>query len=336
MPLAMTLHRFGIGNLRPEHRPSEVIDKQMVRVAVKAVALNYRDILVMRGTYGPGLALPLIPCSDGAGIVLDVGVDVDDLRTGDRVCTHMVPDWQDGPLEPRMRLSTLGGPAQGILCEERVLPRSAVTPIPDDLEFEEAACLPVAGLAAWCALNGGDIQRGSRVLLLGTGGVSMMALTIARALGAHIAVTSSSDEKLARVRVLGADLTVNYRKEGWVERVRAWSEGGVDIVVEVGGQGTLDQSIRATRDGGHIALLGVLARGSGAANLSEVLMRQIHLHGIFVGSRAELERFVGFVAAHKIEPVIERIFDGLEAARCAFAHLLAGQHIGKILIRTSP
>jgi len=336
MPLAMTLRRFGIGNLGPEHRPSEVIDKQMVRVAVKAVALNYRDILVMRGTYGPGLALPLIPCSDGAGIVLDVGVDVDDLRTGDRVCTHMVPDWQDGPLEPRMRLTTLGGPAQGILCEERVLPRSAVTPIPDDLEFEEAACLPVAGLAAWCALNGGDIQRGSRVLLLGTGGVSMMALTIARALGAHIAVTSSSDEKLARVRVLGADLAVNYRKEGWVERVRAWSEGGVDIVVEVGGQGTLDQSIRATRDGGHIALLGVLARGSGAANLSEVLMRQIHMHGIFVGSRAELARYVAFVAAHQIEPVIDRIFDGLEEARHAFAHLLAGQHMGKILIRTSP
>jgi NADPH:quinone reductase-like Zn-dependent oxidoreductase len=335
MPLAVTLRRFGIGNLQSEHRPPEVIGNQMVRVAVKAVALNYRDILVMRGTYGPGLALPLIPCSDAAGIVLDLGADVSDLRIGDRVCTHMIPDWRDGPLEPRMRLSTLGGPAQGVLCEERVLPQSALTLIPEDLAFEEAACLPVAGLAAWCALSVGHIQRGKRVLLLGTGGVSMMALTIARALGAHIAVTSSSDEKLARVQAMGADLTVNYRTEGWVERVRAWSEGGVDIVVEIGGEGTLDQSIRATRDGGHVALLGVLARGSGALNLGEVLMRQIHLHGIFVGSRAELERYVAFVAAHQIQPIIDRIFEGLTTARHAFAHLLDGRHLGKVLVRIS-
>jgi NADPH:quinone reductase-like Zn-dependent oxidoreductase len=335
MPLAMTLHRFGVGNLCSEHRSPEVIGDAMVRIALQAVALNYRDILVMRGTYGPGLALPLIPCSDGAGIVLDVGADVSDLRPGDHICTHMVPDWQVGPLEPRMRLSTLGGPEQGVLCEERVLPRRAVVPIPEELAFEQAACLPVAGLAAWCALTGGHIQRGSRVLLLGTGGVSMMALTIAKALGARIAVTSSSDEKLARVRALGAELAVNYRKEAWAERVREWSEGGVDIVLEIGGEGTLGQSVRATRDGGYVALLGVLAHCSRVVNLSEILMRQIRLHGIFVGSRAELERYVTFVAAHGIEPVIDRVFNGLATARHAFAHLLTGRHLGKVLIRIS-
>jgi NADPH:quinone reductase-like Zn-dependent oxidoreductase len=234
-----------------------------------------------------------------------------------------------------MRLGTLGGPAQGVLCEERVLPQSAVVPISEDLSFEYAACLPVSGLAAWCALIGGRIQPDSRVLLLGTGGVSTMALTIAKAHGARIAVTSSSDEKLARVQALGAEFTVNYRRERWAERVREWSEGGVDIVLEIGGAGTLDQSIRATRDGGYIALLGVLASGLRAVNLGEILMRQIQVQGIFVGSRAELERYVAFVAAHRIEPVIDRIFDGLATARYAFAHLLTGRHLGKILIRTS-
>lgn len=331
----MTLHRFGLGNLSPEDRPQEALGKEMVRVSLKAVALNHRDVLVMRGSYGPGLVLPLIPCSDGAGVIVEVGANVRDLRTGDRVCTHMVPDWQDGPLKPQMWLATLGGPEQGVLSEERALPRGAVVPIPAQLAFEHAACLPVAGLAAWRALTEGHTGHGSCVLLIGAGGVSMMGLGIAKALGARVAVISSSDQKLTRARAMGAELTVNNRREPWAERVREWSEGGVDVVLETGGESTLNTSIKATREGGFLALLGAPAPRPPAVNLTEVLVRQIRIHGIFVGSRAELDRYVAFVAQHRIAPVIDHVFDGLAAARHAFAHLVSGRHLGKVVIGIS-
>ena len=333
MPLAVRLSRFGIGNLQPEQLPPEPLGGRTVRVAFAAVSLNHRDLLVIRGTYGPELPLPLIPCSDGAGIVVEVGDDPSGLVPGDRVCTNMVPDWLDGPLEPQMRQTTLGGPAQGVLCEERVLPIGAVVQIPDALPFEEAACLPVAGLAAWSALTTeARIGPGSHVLLSGTGGISMMGLGIAKALGAHVAMTSSSDQKLARVASLGADLTVNYRNAGWAERVREWSGGGVDVVLDIGGGATLDQSVRSVHDGGLVALLSAAASDGPPPDLAQILMRRIRLHGIFVGSRAELERYVAFVAAHRVAPIIDRVFAGLGSARRAFAHLVSGGHIGKIVI----
>jgi NADPH:quinone reductase-like Zn-dependent oxidoreductase len=337
MPLAMAIERFGLGNLRADHRPAERLGPGLVRIAVKAVSLNYRDILVVRGTYGPSLSVPLIPCSDAAGVVLEIGADVAGLEPGDRVCTHMVPDWHDGPLEPRMRLTTLGGPAEGLLCEERVLPSSALLRIPAKLPFAEAACLPVAGLTAWCALTRhAAIGPGSRVLLLGTGGVSIMALQIAKRLGAQVAVTSSSDAKLARVEALGAEFTVNYRtNDQWANIVHEWSGGGVDVVLDIGGPGTLEQSIKAARDGGTVVLLGVLASRARPGDLTDILMRQIRVQGMFVGSRAELERYVAFIDAYGIHPVIDRIFDGLTAARHAFVQLLSGRHLGKVVIGVS-
>jgi NADPH:quinone reductase-like Zn-dependent oxidoreductase len=336
MPLAVRVSRFGVGNLRTERLPSEPLGAGTVRVAFSAVALNHRDLLVIRGTYGPNLPLPLIPCSDGAGRVVEVGDDAGSLAPGDRVCTHMVPDWLDGALEPQMRLTTLGGPEQGVLCEERVLPSSAVVPIPDQLTLEEAACLPVAGLAAWSALTTeGQIGRGSHVLLSGTGGLSMMGLGIAKALGANVAITSSSDLKLARVAARGADLTVNSRSEGWTERVRDWSAGGVDVVLDIGGTATLGHSVRVVRDGGLVALLGAGASGGPPLDLAQILMRRIRLHGIFVGSRSELERYLAFVADRRIAPVVDRVFEGLGSARQAFAHLVSGQHLGKIVINVS-
>jgi NADPH:quinone reductase-like Zn-dependent oxidoreductase len=336
MPLAMAIERFGLGNLRPDHWPGERLGPGLVRIAVKAVALNYRDVLVVRGTYAPGLSLPLIPCSDGAGVVLDVGADVAGLKPGDRVCTHMVPEWQDGALERCMRSTTLGGPAQGVLCEERVLPSSAVLRIPETLSFEEAACLPVAGLTAWCALvRHAGIGPGSRVLLLGTGGVSIMALQICKRLGAHVAVTSSSDTKLARVEALGADFTANYRREPWARSVREWSGGGVDAVLDIGGAGSLEESIKATRDGGTVVLLGILASRARPTDLTEILVRQIRIQGMFVGSRADLERYIAFVDSNGIHPVIDRIFERLTAARHAFVHLVTGRHLGKVVIRVA-
>lgn len=333
MPVAICLSRFGVGNLRPEQLPAEPLGAGMVRVAFAAVSLNHRDVLVIRGSYGPDLPLPLIPCSDGAGVVVEIGDDAGGLAPGDRVCTHMVPEWLDGRLEPRMRLTTLGGPARGVLCEERVLPVGAVAPIPDTLSFEQAACLPVAGLAAWSALTTeAQIGPGSHVLLPGTGGVGLMGLGIAKAIGAHVAMTSSSDQKLAQLTALGADLTVNYRNQGWAERVREWSGGGVDAVLDTGAA-TLDQSVRAARDGGLVALLGVPAGAERPLELAPIVMRRIRLHGIFVGSRAELGRYVAFVASHRIAPVIDRVFDGLGSARQAFSHFIAGRPVGKVVLR---
>ncbi len=340
MPPAVRLARFGVGNLRCDELACEPLGDGMVRVRFDAVSLNRRDLLVVRGTYGPDLPLPLIPCSDGAGVIVEAGRDCGGLASSDRVCTHMVPDWLEGPLRPRMRLTTLGGPAQGVMCAERVLPKSAVVPIPDGLSFEHAACLPVAGLAAWSALaTQAQIGRGSRVLLSGTGGVGMMALGIAKALGAAVAITSSSEQKRAQAAALGADLTLDYRNQGWAERVREWSRGGVDVALDIGGAATLDQSVRAVRDGGLVALLGVGEKGGRspdlAPDLAQILTRRIRLHGIFVGSRAELEHYVAFVAAHAIAPVIDRVFDGLGSARQAFAHLVAGRHLGKVVIRVA-
>lgn len=338
MPLAVSFVRFGVGNLRIDQRPAEPLASGMVRIAVSAVSLNRRDLLVVRGANAPDPALPLIPCSDAAGTIIEAAADVADLAPGDRVCTHMVPDWQDGPLEPRMRRATLGGPAPGVLCEERVLPRGAVTPIPDSLSFEEAACLPTAGLAAWSAIGAaGGIGAGSHVLVPGTGGLALLALAIAKAQGAQVAVSSSSDKKLARVAALGAELAVNYRQEGWVERVREWGGGGVDLALDIGGAASLDQSVRAVRDGGLVALLGVMGsdKDARAPDLAQILMRGIRLHGVFVGSRAELERLLAFVAEHRTAPVIDRVFDGLETAREAFARLAAGDHIGKLVIRVA-
>jgi NADPH:quinone reductase-like Zn-dependent oxidoreductase len=336
MPLAMAIDRFGLGNLRPDYRPPEVIGPGLIRIALKAVSLNYRDILVLRGTYDAGISVPLIPCSDGAGVVLEVGEGIEDVKAGDRVCTHMVPDWYDGPLQPRMRSTTLGGPADGVLSEERVLPSSAVLRIPDTLSFEAAACLPVAGLTAWCALMRiAAIAPGTRVLLLGTGGVSTLALQIAKRLGAQVAVTSSSDAKLTRVQALGADFTANYRREPWADMVREWSGGGVDVVLETGGPGTFAQSIKATRDGGTIVLLGVLALRARPTDLTEMVTRQIRVQGLFVGCRTELERCVAFFASNGIQPAIDRVFEGITAARHAFVHLLTRRHLGKVVIGVS-
>ncbi len=334
MPQAVVLQRFGIGHLRLEGLEPEPLTAHGVRVAIDTVALNHRDVLVVRGRYGAAVTTPLVPCSDAAGTVVELGGDVDDLSVGQRVCTHMAPAWRVGPLRAEMRASTLGGPAAGVLCEQRVLPRDALVPVPDALSLEQAACLPVAGLTAWSALTGAaGIDRDSRVLLLGTGGVSLMGLQIAKALGARAAVVSASDEKLERVRALGADFTVNYRSEPqWAERVRQWSDGGVDAVLEVGGAATLDRSVRATREGGCVALIGILGRQDTPVDLSEVLMRRIRIEGIFVGSRVELERLLRFAAQHRLDPVIDRRFDALADARRAFAHLLEATHVGKVLI----
>ena len=326
---------FGLEHLRLVKRATKPPQGDEVEVEISAVSLNYRDLLMVRGQYNPRLALPLIPCSDGAGTVTAVGPEVVDLAVGDRVCSTMIPDWISDEPGPDLLQTTLGGPVDGLLCERRVLSERCWLKIPDYLSFEEASCLPVAGLTAWSSLiTEAGIEPGSRVLLLGTGGVSVMALGIATAMGAEIVMTSSSDEKLARARELGAHHTINYKSSPqWSKSVRERFPAGVDCVLEVGGDGTFDQSIKATRVGGIVALIGVLAARNQPVDLTAVLMRHIRVQGILVGSRRAFIEYLAFMATKKLHPVVDRVFEGMEEARSAFETMASGSHFGKLVIR---
>ena len=337
MGLTATIDQYGSGALRVEWRAPEPLAPESVRVQMRALSLNYRDLLVVRGQYGSGVRLPLVPGSDGAGEIVEVGSKVSQFSPGDRVCTHMTPAWHDGPLRAEMRSSTLGGPSDGVFAQERVLPATALVSIPDDLGFSSAACLPVAGLTAWSALREAGLtdpgpHNRRRVLLLGTGGVSVLGLQLALALGHHCAVVSASEAKRSQASALGAELVLDRDDSRWPAAVRRWSNGGVDLVLEVGGDGTFDQSLSATRDNGCIALIGVLAQQGRPVRLEEVLMRRIKVQGIFVGSRAELESLVAFAARAQLRPYIGRQFEGLEHIKLAFAAVQAGRHFGKCVV----
>ena len=324
---------FGVQHLELVERTPEEMGPDQVRVEMKAVSLNYRDYLMVGGLYNPKLKLPLVPCSDGAGVITQVGAQVKDFKPGDRVCTTMLPGWETGSPTQDLLHSTLGGPEDGVLAEERVLSEKAVLKLPDTVGWHEGACLPVAGLTAWSSLMYGKVGAGSKVLLLGTGGVSMMALPLALQLGAEVAVTSSSNEKLERVRKMGANATVNYReKTQWAREILKTFPQGVDCVLEVGGDGTFDQSVKATCPGGVIALMGVLATQNKPVNLTAVVMKNIRVQGILVGSKAVFKQYLAFVAQHRPLVVVDRVFQGLERAGEAMEFLAAGKHFGKLVI----
>ena len=311
---------------RPQLAPGQV------RVRVGAVALNYRDLLVARGVYARTPRVGTVPCSDGAGEVVEVGPGVTAVATGMRVAGCFFQAWQDGPPTRAAMRSDLGGGLDGMLAEEVVLDQHGVVEVPAHLSWAEAATLPCAALTAWHALVGaGRLRAGERVLVLGTGGVSLFALQFAKLHGARVLATSSSDAKLARVRALGADETINYRATpAWEEAVLALSGGeGVDHVVEVGGAGTLPRSLRATRLGGRVSLIGVLTGGE--IDPRPVLGRSLTLQGIYVGSRAMFADMNRAIAAHGLKPVIDRIFPFGEAP-AAYRYLQAAEHVGKVVI----
>ncbi len=302
-------------------------------MAVRAVSLNFRDLLMVRGRYNPRQPLPLIPCSDGVGEVVALGAGVSGVKLGDRVAGLFAQDWASGePSKPAFS-STLGGPRDGMLAARVVLPAHGVAPVPSHLEDAEAATLPCAALTAWSALvTLGGVKAGDTVLVQGTGGVSIFALQFAQLLGARVIATSSSDAKLERVRAMGAWRTINYRTTpDWGKVARKLSAGGVDHVVEVGGAGTLQQSIRAVRPGGRISLIGVLAGGASDLNMTPVLMQQIRIQGVFVGHREGFLAMCRAIEQHAMRPVVDRVF-AFEEARAAFEHLASGQHFGKVCI----
>ncbi len=272
--------------------------------------------------------------SDAAGEVVSVGEGVTELKVGDRVASLFFQSWQAGEITPTTGKSALGGAIDGVFATERVMPATGVIRIPDKLSFEQAATLPCAAVTAWNALvEKGKVCAGQTVLILGTGGVSLFGLQLAKAHGARVILTSSSDEKLARGRALGADETLNYKTTAeWDEEVMRLTERrGVDHVVEVGGPGTLEKSLRAVRVGGHVNLIGVLSEPGKGVNVVPILTKSIHFNGIYVGSREMFARLNAAILAKRIEPVIDRVFP-LAEARAALEHMKSGSHFGKIVL----
>jgi len=331
---------FGLDHLRVGERPdprAEDLRPGQVLLRMKAASLNYRDLLTVQGLYNPKQKLPLIPCSDGCGEVVAVGEGVTRVEEGDRVAPIFSQGWIAGePTRDRMR-TTLGGPLDGTLSEYMVVDADGVVKAPGHLSAEEVACLPCAAVTAWSALvTDGGVTAGDTVLVLGTGGVSIFALQIAGLLGARAIVTSSSDDKLARAKELGAWKGINYKKNPkWGDEVRELTGGrGVDLVVEVGGAGTLKQSLQAIRMGGTISLIGVLAGIAGDIEVTRVLMNRVRIQGILVGDRDRFEAMNRAFEVGGLRPVVDRTFP-LEDTREALEVMAEGEHFGKIAIRIS-
>jgi NADPH:quinone reductase-like Zn-dependent oxidoreductase len=321
--------------LQPGSVPLRTPGAREVLIRVRASSLNRRDLSILQRRYGGDDHAGRIPLSDGAGEVLAVGAGASKWRPGDRVMANFFPDWTGGkPTEANVR-SALGGELDGMLAEQVVLHEDALVRIPAHLSFEQAATLPCAGLTAWNGLmRAGPIGPADTVLVQGTGGVSIFGLQIARAAGSRVAITSSSDAKLARAKTLGATILVNYRTTPeWQRAVLEQTGGrGVDRVLEVGGKDTLPRAVEVLAYGGNLALIGGLSGFGGEIPGVALLGRSATASGIYVGSRAEFEQFAAFVERHRLVPVIDRTFPFEHAAE-AYALMASGEHFGKIVIR---
>ncbi len=329
---AFQLGSFSVEDIKATEKTIKRPHGTQVLVRVKAASLNYRDILVAKGYYNKGLPLPLVPLSDGAGEVIEIGGSVTRVKVGDRVSPNFMTDWISGEVDNQIAKTALGGFVDGMLQEYRLLDQDCLTHIPDHLSYEEAATLPCAAVTAWHGLVfNGKVKAGDTVLVMGTGGVSIFALQFARMAGATVIATSSSEQKLARLKEMGATHTINYKEnQKWDEAVLEYTGGrGVDHVVEIGGAGTLDRSLNAVRMGGHVSLIGVLAAGQ--VNTIPILMKGIRLHGVFVGSRSMYDDMNRAITAHKLKPVIDKVFKADEIV-AALQYMESGKHFGKIVL----
>ena len=333
---AYELRSFGFDSLKLVERPEPVVSPGQVLLQMRAFSLNYRDLMIAKGTYNPKLKLPAIPLSDGVGEVVKTGEGVSRVKIGDRVAGAFMPKWVAGEITDAAGRSALGGGGSaGMLAEFVAISEEGVVHVPDHLSDEEGATLPCAAVTAWHALLGeGNLKAGDTVLVQGTGGVSIFALQLAKINGARVIVTSSRDDKLARAVQLGASDGINYKTTPkWDQRVRELTGGvGVDYIVEVGGAGTLEQSMRAIKGGGQISLIGVLTGGAGQINPLPILMRNIRVQGIFVGSREMFEAMNRAIALHQMRPFVDRVFS-FGDIRHALQHLESGAHFGKVCLR---
>lgn len=302
-----------------------------VLVRVRATSLNYRDYLVAKGLYNPKMPLPRVPLSDGAGEVAALGAEVSDWKVGDRVAGIFMQTWFDGPYREAYGRSALGGAIDGVLSELVVLDAQGLVAIPDHLSFAEAATLPCAAVTAWNALfESGEVRPGDTVLVQGSGGVSVFALQFAKAAGARVIATSSQPAKMERLQAMGADWVLNYKEEPEWGKVIA-KDGGVDHVVEVGGIGSLEQSIVAVRAGGQVSVIGVLTGVTGSLNIAPILHKHIRLQGIYVGSRAMFQNLNRALAQNRLKPVIDSVFQATQIQE-ALRHMEGAGHFGKIVV----
>jgi NADPH:quinone reductase-like Zn-dependent oxidoreductase len=305
-----------------------------VLIRVHAASLNYRDLLIAEGKYLRSMKLPLIPLSDGAGEVADVGEGVTRVRRGDRVAGIFMQNWLGGEISPYVPRIMLGGSMDGMLAEYVVLHENGIVHIPRHLSYEEAAALPCAAVTAWNALTSWMLRPGISVLVQGTGGVSLFALQFAKLAGARVIVTSSSDDKLKRAVALGADDCINYKSNpDWDTKTVELTGGiGVDHIVEVGGPGTLARSMNAVRIGGRISFIGLLTGTDVTVSPMPILGKQIQVQGIFVGSRDMFEAMNRAITLHQLRPVVDQVFE-FDEARDALRYMQSGKHFGKIVIK---
>lgn len=324
---------FGIDSMEFVERPTPEPGSGEVLVKIHAVSFNYRDLLVVKGLYNPRMALPRIPCSDGAGEVIATGPQVTRWKPGDRVAGIFMQNWLDGPPTPAKIRGALGGDIDGMLTEFAVLHESGLVRTPEHLSYAEAATLPCAAVTAWNALANAKLMPGATILIQGTGGVSLFALQLAKLAGLRVLGISSSHEKLERARSLGLDVGLNYRDTpGWDRWVLDQTDGeGVDLVVEVGGVGTLPHSLRAVRMGGLIAQIGVLTAPSEAIPLPLILHKQARIQGIYVGSRQDFEGMNRAISNAHLRPVLA--CQPWTQTRQVLAQMEAGAHFGKLAVK---
>ena len=330
----IVLPRFGLDAFTVQEVDTPKPGPHEVLVRVRANSINFRDLRVAQGHYDPRMPLPRVPLSDGAGEVVEIGSTVTHFKTGDRVAAIFMQSWITGLPAERYIASAMGGAIDGMLSEYVALPEDGLVPVPKHLSFEEAATLPCAAVTAWNALfQESRVKPGETVLVQGTGGVSLFAFQFARMAGARVIATSGSDQKLARVRELGADGTINYKDTpDWSRTVKQLTGGrGVDHIVEVGGAGTFTQSMRAVRVAGHINVIGVLSGVSAEIPMALILQKSIQVHGIYVGSRDMFEEMNRAIELHHLKPVIDKVFPAAEIGK-ALNYMESGRHFGKIVL----
>lgn len=327
------ISKFGLEALELAERPQPQPGTGEVLVRVRAVSFNYRDLMVVKGLYNPRMKLPRIPCSDGAGEVVALGDGVSTWKIGDRVVGIFMQNWLDGPPTAAKTKGALGGDIDGMLAEYVVLHETGLVAIPAHLSFEEAATLPCAAVTAWNALAAAALMSGSTVLVQGTGGVSVFALQFARLMGARVLGISGSNDKLEQARAMGLHAGLNYRENAeWDRWVLEQTGGeGADLIVEVGGVGTLPRSLRAVRMGGTIAQIGVLTGPAEPLPLPMILHKQVHIRGIYVGSRRDFEQMKKAIALAALRPVFEG-FSWTEA-QDVLRKMEKASHFGKLVVR---
>jgi len=329
---------WGLDAIQVAEMPDPIAGPGQVLVRMKAVSLNYRDLLMVNGMYGRGSAGTkdvITPFSDGCGVIEAVGAGVTRFKAGDRVATLFFQNWTSGPPNLEKLMSALGFPIPGAGAELQVFGQDGVSKVPEFLTDQQVATLPCAGLTAWRGLfEDARLEPGDTVVLQGTGGVSIFGLQFAHAAGLRTVITSSSDDKLARAKALGADHLVNYKTTpAWSGPVREATGGrGADFIMEVGGGGTIQESMKAVRIGGHIAIIGVVAGAGDPFNPAALIGNSARLQGLSVGSRDMFEAMCRAIELHKISPVVDKVFPWTDA-KAAFSAMAGGEHFGKIVLQ---